>query len=1071
MKKTKLVLKGTLCCLAAALGLGIAQAGTGTTNLLLNWSFELPGTGKITTGYDTVPYWFSDATATDTGVENGEVPPDGSLWNAYSMASDNVRANQTTTHIIQPGECFLVSLWAKNEWVTTDSYAHTNGYISVALYYGGGPTTVGTPFFTNTFAIVPAPAPQSHTRQADWTNYVFGVIAETIPAAATNQPIGIQIWQSSLQYNSSISSAHGSWLEMDDVQMFGTNGIPPIAKPVVLSPTNSVWGGDTLTFAESAFGSTPLVYQWLTDGGGGGTLTNIDGANSSNLVVTASTTPGTYNYQVIITNNIGSVASSVVSYVVRGLVSPAITKDTGTAEFGPNTNLFAFIGGKVNLYASSDGTPIVTNQWDINTSGTFVTIAGATNFLRVLTNVQSSSAGYYMFGATNEYGSSNSTPAHLTPLADPATPSGIGVTNMYSYCVMTNQPWAYWKFEETNDTIHSSMQAYDYSGHNFNATYGNSDGTLNSGCLDGGGSVAAGGTTGSQYGPNPAADFAGFNGNNGCATMSKGNNNGYLTVPPLNLNTNNNVTFTMWIYINPNSLTITPNAGLLMNRNGSDAAGINFGSLVKTNVNGVDGSSVAELGYVWNTNSATTYGWNSGLYPSPNTWNFVALTITPTSTTMYLYYLGTDPYTFNTTTNLYKATQIINNSAEAFSGGTTWLGSDNWNNGNTFDGSIDEVAVFTNALSEAQIQNLFLRSLGLTTGIPPVLTSQPANTQVFMGQTFAMTAVASGVPSPWYQWQTLSGTAWTSLGTAVGRTPNAATLMYSNFTSLTLTNYRCVATNLYGAVTSGVASVSIIPLNRYNVGWTVNFNVMSAANGGPNAPYVGHGVLGNGINTYWNGLSGGKFANNRPSYWDDGLTPSPINLSATNTGNGNFSSGPPYNNMLLDEYMNFGTNTAIVFTGVPNGRYNLALYGVCGSYANRGTTFTVQGVSQSVINAQDTFLLPDNTVVYSNLLVNSGSLEVDMAPGWDATMGSTNNEGDFCGAQLQFVSGPLLVGMTNKLGLTNILTYYGGFVEQATNIAGPWTTNTTIGAGAYIITNITIPPTRFFRVWTNKPIN
>ena len=102
---------------------------------------------------------------------------------------------------------------------------------------------------------------------------------------------------------------------------------------------------------------------------------------------------------------------------------------------------------------------------------------------------------------------------------------------------------------------------------------------------------------------------------------------------------------------------------------------------------------------------------------------------------MYLYYLGTDPYTFNTTTNLYKASQNnVVNSAEAFSGGTTWIGSDNYNNGNTFDGSIDEVAVFTNALSEAQIQALFLRSLGLTSGIPPVFTSPPPNTQVFMGR-------------------------------------------------------------------------------------------------------------------------------------------------------------------------------------------------------------------------------------------------------------------------------------------------------------------------------------------------
>jgi hypothetical protein len=58
--------------------------------------------------------------------------------------------------------------------------------------------------------------------------------------------------------------------------------------------------------------------------------------------------------------------------------------------------------------------------------------------------------------------------------------------------------------------------------------------------------------------------------------------------------------------------------------------------------------------------------------------------------------------------------------------------------------------------------------------------------------------------------------------------------------------------------------------------------------------------------------------------------------------------------------------------------------------------------------------------------------------------------------------------MTNRTG-TNVLTYYGGFVLQSTNMAGPWTTNTTVYGGS-----ITIMPTnaqKFFKVWTNKPIN
>jgi hypothetical protein len=85
---------------------------------------------------------------------------------------------------------------------------------------------------------------------------------------------------------------------------------------------------------------------------------------------------------------------------------------------------------------------------------------------------------------------------------------------MYSYCIYTNHPWAYWKFEETNDTLTSSMQAYDYSGHNFDATYGNSDGTAGSGCKDGGESLARG-----QYGPGIDTHYAGFTLTNGCARI------------------------------------------------------------------------------------------------------------------------------------------------------------------------------------------------------------------------------------------------------------------------------------------------------------------------------------------------------------------------------------------------------------------------------------------------------------------------------------------------------------------------------------------------------------------------
>ena len=1103
MKKIKLVLKTALFCLAAVLSMGIAQAQSywttnwvndnapfGTNgNLINNWSFELPGTVKIQSGFDTVPYWFSDEagfTGNDSGIQGGTIPANSNVedsydgtWDAFTRADQGFHARQTTGYVIQQGDCFLVSVASKGEWINDVNWTKIDGYLSVMLYYGGTADvvvgganqtvgTVGTPFFTNTFVIHPAPGGGSHTTHTDWTNYFFGVITNSIPTNAIGHIIGIDVWQSTTQYNANADGAQ-CWLDFDGVVLIPTNGIPPIAAPVVLTPTNSVWGGDTLTFSENCFGSLPMAYQWQTDGGSGGAMNDIDGATLTNLVVTAPTTPGTNKYQVIMTNNNGSVTSAVVFYVVRGLAAPAITQDTGTAEFGPITNLFAFIGGNVDLYAASDGAPTITNQWDINTGSGYVTIAGATNYLRVLTNVQTSADGYYLLGATNAIGSSNSTPAYLTALVVPAAPSSNGTTNMYAYCVYTNHPWAYWRFEETTNTLTNSMQAYDYSGHNFDATYGNSDGTSGAGCKDGGESLAAG-----IYGPGHGDNLSGFPSRNGCATLANGKNNGCLTAPPLNLNTNT-VTFTMWIYINPNDNLITAYTGLLMNRNGSDAAGIGFGGNVTTNDYGVTGVSIAELGYTWNSNSASTYGWHSGLYPAVSTWNFVACTITPSNTTMYLYFVGQDAQ-LNTVTNLFKAAHTVTNAVEAFSGGRTWIGSDNYNNGNTFDGYIDEVAVFTNALTEAQIQDLYLRSLGLVTGIAPVFTAQPTNTTIFQNQTLTLTATASGVPSPWYQWQYESGTTWSSMGSSASIMPNASTLVYSNWTSTSVTNFRCTATNLYGAATSSVAVVTTLPIVNYNKGlWTVNFAVATTSHGGPGTPYVGRGLLG--TNTYWNALGGNPFEN-ATSLRDDGSTHSGVMIGVTNASVGTFSSlgdDSPMDNALLDQYAQIvdtvnGMN--FFFTQVPNGRYNLALYGCTAAYADRGAGFTVytNGVSagtQWITNKQDTYFLPyDNAVVYTNLVVTNGMLQVNESIALATPAHTSSTEADFNGAQLELITyGPNVLSLTNS-GTNLVLTYAGGFVLQSTNVTGPWTTNTTVGAGA-----VTINPTgqlKFYRVWTNK---
>ena len=314
-----------------------------------------------------------------------------------------------------------------------------------------------------------------------------------------------------------------------------------------------------------------------------------------------------------------------------------------------------------------------------------------------------------------------------------------------------------------------------------------------------------------------------------------------------------------------------------------------------------------------------------------NNWSFVAYVISP----------PTPPSTFimsaGGATNLLKAVNNVTNAPEAFSGGTTWIGSDNCNNGRTFNGCIDEVAVFTNAMSESQIQGLFLKALGLTNGVAPSYTQLPADPQVFSGQVLLIPAIAGGIPSPYYQWQ--SGTV------PPGKMPSTATqLEYPGpptprsrgpITPVPIPNSDALLIITFGTnISSPVGvTVTLIPVANWNKGlWTVNFAVPTPATVGP-------------ARTIRPWSSGDQLLLERPDRrqfrqhpvqsLDDGVTPSTVNLGATNWGNGNFYNAG--NNLLLDQYMNFGTNgTSMVFTNVPTGKYNLAAYMNVATYANRG---------------------------------------------------------------------------------------------------------------------------------------
>jgi hypothetical protein len=223
-------------------------------------------------------------------------------------------------------------------------------------------------------------------------------------------------------------------------------------------------------------------------------------------------------------------------------------------------------------------------------------------------------------------------------------------------------------------------------------------------------------------------------------------------------------------------------------------------------------------------------------------------------------------------------------------------------------------------------------------------------------------------------------------------------------------------------------------------------------------------VLGNG--TFWNALTGGYFANTT-TFCDDGVTPSGINLQCTNSA-GSWYIPSAGGSALLDPYANVYSGsggvlpTAFVFTNVPNGTYNLAVFSINGAGGNgtRGTTFTVNGVSQSLVNVQDkVFVYGDNTALFENVVVTNGALELAVDPNPDG-----GNEWDLNGVQLQAVSlDPVKITPVFDRGSGNLSLSWAnyGTLLSATNLAGPWVAET----GA--VSPVQVSPTnaaKFFRV-------
>jgi hypothetical protein len=795
----------------------------------------------------------------------------------------------------------------------------------------------------------------------------------------------------------------------------------PIAGAPTATP-NPCYALSPITLTETASGPGVLTYQWQTNsdltGGQGGTWASIPGATNLTLTFTPSNSDsGTLDFQFVVSNSAGATTSGVVALVVNPSQAPA--SSTGVVPSAVTT----YAGATVSFSDTNFvGTTPITYQWQVNTGSGYTNIPSsqnpsATNTTLNLTNVQLS--GTYQLVAMNSQGTVNDSSVQvgtLTLLTPPAPPTSSSPQNV-PYVELADGPWAYWRLQETANpqAAPPTVFAYDYSGHGFFATYGDE-------------------MTDDVAGPQPPV-YPGFSSNELSVQPYSALPNGYLSVPPLNLTTNT-VSFVAWI--NPSGPQST-STGLFFNRNGGDAAGFGFNGGLNPN-----GDKMPCLGFTWNSNASATWGWNSHLFPVVGDWSLVAYVITPTNETTYLYYVDTtvSPHT----TNYLQSSINLANIVETFSTNTIYLGADTQQTSTrTFNGSMAEVALYQRALSQNDVQTIFLTAINSTTAPATAPTALPV-VSLFAGESFTFNGTAGGTAPIYYQWKSSTDdSTWTNVPSGQNYSdPTQATLTINDATSNNALYYEVVASNSIATSTSGpgqITAVTPVPTGQ----WTVNFqltndtlNFATSASGG--GQYTGPGVLGSG--TYWNSFVNtlGAFATGTFStatdLESDGATHSGIYASIGGQDDSTLNSPAPSSSIatLLDQFVY--SPTTLTFTGVPDGTYNLMIYGVDGGFANKNDSINVAATNGTqtgtLQNTTDAFFAPgNNSAVFTNVQVAGGTLAV-----------AFGSAGAFNGAQLQLVSYASTVGdqplSAAVSGNTLTLTWTEGVLQTTTNLAGAW---------------------------------
>lgn len=355
--------------------------------------------------------------------------------------------------------------WKKNGTFIAGQTNASLNFASVVATNAGAYTIQASNFLgniTSTSAVMTVLYPPTITLQPIGQTIGVGSNFSVSVTASGNPAVGYQWRMNGIAINGANASSYAvTGAQTNDSGGYDvviTNSIGSITSSVAAISVNyfppfisqQPVGGNYLVsnaFAISVgtSGTLPLYWQWRTNG------TPIPGANASSYTVNSAQFTDAGSYDVVVTNMVGVVTSSVA--MVNVGYAPVIAQQPRGITNVP--------GGVANLSCVVTGTSPINLLWSLNGN----LLAGATNSNLTITNLQAGNIGYYALTATNIFGGTVSSNALLS-LSGSIDPTWNGLIAYYPFSGNANDVTG----NGNNGTNNGAILANDRFG-NSNSAY------------------------------------------------------------------------------------------------------------------------------------------------------------------------------------------------------------------------------------------------------------------------------------------------------------------------------------------------------------------------------------------------------------------------------------------------------------------------------------------------------------------------------------------------------------------------------------------------------------------------